>query len=1154
MAFTVESTRSAIRACREILVIENQPASSDKALMKEQRQRFHNSLESLLSLIDVHKTEIGALHILDLCNRLLGVARKPDTKQLIISFGISGLSRILGNNAPDLRIRECADVFNRLFSQLLAIGQANKQQDCPALLSALSSCKQILTSGYISPELQHLAASMLEHFILNSKADSVHAPEGDMISIIDLYCSLLNKEPSNMTVFSTICNESICIDLVIRVLVMARLHFSEEELSTTLSMVMQRVFSSPSVSTHALLCLSELLHDLKDARLVDLFGLLIDSLTQTITKGLGEATMNIETSDKILSRPLEKLERRKENFDVLFAYLQSPDSVLREEIASYILDSLLAVINSSEMSESNTTVLVLLYLELLAQTDIYPSVFYTNGIYSWLVERLANLNFEEALTHPYWYEHSPLMGSDCTCFDCPHTKDILPLLANIVRIVAKALPAHMLSQMIEATSADTFSQVLLLGNVFTSNAYYADNEMLIKALLTSFNTIIHCHPISPLVELANSIISTKISYPDNISTDNALLLIMCVFYKSSATHIHQHDKNIKECSAIAIEYVSTALFEAFHLSTDALNLSIKSLLVIFTTSLHYAPISSSALIEGIRDTLISRWNKIVAMDGPIFTQTNLCLYVSFLTIIEYYRRNADSIILIVNTHLQEYPSLDTFQELPSMSYPQDLTEEGFNRYNDGENVAVLTSFGHALLIDDWCRPGAKLSTEHLSALSCFGDSLALILPILIRGLNDTSDGQTSATMVLVALHSIMCAQVKTALQLFSLSQIPLPYKLAYRMDPYHDAMMPRGYKSNDPRAEDRTYNFLLSLRMKASTLFVDENGKTRLQAADTDWLSLFKSGHDASRIILHNCFDAFFFRAQQAAVSEEDRLLLIGGLSFAEALFELDAEYLRSKKLIICNTLHNLLFCGSIISPPHILYLIQYKTENPGFKASFTDMLSLVRSEGPYNQKIVTNLEKNKIIVRLIDVSISLFSQNSHDFTAAAPPMQVLDILSFFCCKHYNEKIINTAHSIIKTFITKYTPHNQKECPPEETIEGAAERLPIYDNGVSIEQGNIKQWAEAVLAAEELFEVYESLDVQAPNSSSGLLLQHYLNPSVWQAYSSATQNAIETLGHGRDAQTFVEQKHSNLKKQRMCLYILIDRNIKQTLREFIENN
>lgn len=100
----------------------------------------------------------------------------------------------------------------------------------------------------------------------------------------------------------------------------------------------------------------------------------------------------------------------------------------------------------------------------------------------------------------------------------------------------------------------------------------------------------------------------------------------------------------------------------------------------------------------------------------------------------------------------------------------------------------------------------------------------------------------------------------------------------------------------------------------------------------------------------------------------------------------------------------------------------------------------------------------------------------------------------------------------------------------------------------------MKQWAKTVLAMKELFETYESLDVQAPNSPNGLLLQQYLDPSVWQVYSSASQNAIAILGQGRDAQTFVERKHGNLECQRACLYILIDEEIKRTLQSFIEGN
>lgn len=200
------------------------------------------------------------------------------------------------------------------------------------------------------------------------------------------------------------------------------------------------------------------------------------------------------------------------------------------------------------------------------------------------------------------------------------------------------------------------------------------------------------------------------------------------------------------------------------------------------------------------------------------------------------------------------------------------------------------------------------------------------------------------------------------------------------------------------------------------------------------------------------------------------------------------------------------------------------------------------------------SLKKNKALVKLLDVSVSLFAQISQDFAEAAPPTSVLDILSFFSCKYYDRKITDVVHSTLKLFIAKYHPWSQGECPPEETIEGAAARLSIYDDGVSIEQGDMKQWAKTVLAMKELFETYESLDVQAPNSPNGLLLQQYLDPSVWQVYSSASQNAIDILGQGRDAQTFVERKHGNLERQRACLYILIDEEIRRTLQSFIEGN
>lgn len=1154
MTFIIESTQYAVCVCREIILTENSYTPSNKTLVNEQQQRLQSTLKSLLSLIDAHKSEIGAMHIFDLCSRFLGLARMIYTRQLIISVGIMGLSQLLSGDISNLRVQECADIFNKLFSLLPESDKLSKQPDCPELISALSSCKKILSPEYISDETRSTIINILERFILNFKVERPYDSEDTLASATNLYYSLLSKEPLNMAIFSTIFNESTDVEHIVKALTIACHHFSEEELNAAISVVIKRVFSSSSISAHAILCLCELLYNLKDSRIADLFGLLIDGLVRVITNDFNNSTttMNIETADRALSRPLEKLERNQENFDALYTYLQSGDNSLRDAIASYILDSLLTILNSSEMSESNTAILVLLYLELLAQTDIYESIFYTNDLYIWLVEKFNISNSDDPFIYPYWYEHSLLMGNNCICTHCPQVKNISPTLAAIVQIVSKELPTHMLSQVIEVTSESTFSRVLFLGNALIFSSYYTDHEFLIKELLTSFNTIMHYHPIPSIVELVGSIISTSLSTANDISTDKALLLILCVFYRGSPTKVYQHDKIIEECSAIAIEYLNTVLFEAFHLSTDALGLSIKSLLVILITSLNYAPISSLPLITGIRDILISRWNKIVAMEGPVFTQTNVCLYISLLSIVEYYKRKVDPIILIVNTYLQEYSNLDMFQELPSMNYPQDLTEEGFNRYNDGENVAVLTSFGHALLIGDWCKYGAKLSSQHISVLSCFGDSLALSLPILIRGLCDTLHEQDSAHMVLVSLHNFMHTQIKASLQLFSLSKIPLPYKLAYRIDPYHDAMMPRGYKSNDPRAEDQTYNLLLSLRMKASTLFVDDEGKTRLQAADTDWLALFKNGHEASRIILHNCFDAFFFRAQQAAISKQDRLLLIGGLSFAEYLFDLDAEYLQSKKLIISNTLHHLLFCSSIIPPPHILYLLQHKEENSSFKASFTDILSLVCPEGPYTQKILANLEKNKTITRLIDVSVGLFSQTSQDFSETAPPTLVLDILSFFCCRHHNEKIISTAHSIVKMFIAKYIPWDPKECPPEETIEGAAERLPIYENEISIKQGDIKQWAKDVLATEELFTIYKNLDIQSPNSSNGLLLQQYLNPAIWQAYSSAVQNAIEVLGKGRDAQTFVEQKHSNLERQRMCLYILIDNSIKQTLQSFIK--
>ncbi|EFO61211.1 Hypothetical protein GLP15_1145 [Giardia lamblia P15] len=1157
MAFIIESTQRAACTCRRIVVIENQDTLISGALVKEQWQALHDALESLLSLITIHRAEIGALHVLELCNRLLSVTRSLTTKQVIISFGLTGLSRLLDNDSSELRIQECADIFIKLFTKLPPIDKTNTPSDCQELLQALLSCRLMLSSTYISSQVMQSVVDRLEYFILSSKTGDSNASEEHMLPVVELYCNLLNKEPSDHKILSTIFSRSINIELMIKVLSIARSCFKERELNVALSQVMEHVFSSPSLSARTILCLGELLYNVGNPGLCDLFGVLVDGLVQPIIKGLDiTATLNIETSDRALIQSQDKLELRKENFDTLLTYLQSPTNVLREPLANYLLDSLLAMLNLNEISEPNTITLVLIYLELLAQTDVYSNIFYTNDIYLWLANKLSTLNFEEVVAHPYWYEHSSLISGHHTCDQCPGGKIILPQLADIVQIVAKTLPVHMFSQMIEPTAKDTFSRTILLGNVFISNTYYTNHEVLVKTLLNSFNIIIHYHPIPSLVELADNIIKRvfSLSNPSEISTDNALLLMMCVFYSSSILKNYHYGKSIEEYSVAAIEYVSMALFEAFHVSTDALNLSIKSLLVIFTTALHHAPISSLSLIVGVRDTLISRWNRIVAIEGPVFSQTNFCLYTSFLTIIEYHRRIVDPIILIVNTQLQEYSSLDLFQELSSMYYTKDLNEDGFNRYNDGENVALLTPFGHALLMSDWGTSSAKFSAQYLSALSCFGDSLALILPILMRGLNDTLDGQDTATTVLVALLGTVHVQIKAALQLFSLSQIPLPYKLAYRIDPYHNAMMPRSYKSNEPRAEDQTYNLLLSLCIKASTLFVDENGNTRLQAADIDWLSLFKNGHDASRTILHNCFDAFFFRAQQTAISKEDRLLLIGGLSFAEALFELDAEYLRSKKAIICNTLHYLLFFSSALPPPHILYLLQRRAEDHSFKASFTDMLSLVRSGEPYNQKIVANLRKNKALIRLLDVSVSLFAHIAQDFAEAAPPILILDVLSFFCCKYYDEKIINTVHSILKLFIAKHHPWNQEECPPEETIEGAAARLPIYDDGVSIKQGDIKQWAKAVLATEELFETYESLDVQAPNSPNGLLLQQYLDPSVWPIYSSASQNTIEILGQGHDAQTFVERKHSNLDRQRACLYIFINKEIKQTLQSFIERS
>lgn len=1156
MAFIVESTQRAVCACRRIVVIENQPALIDEASVKEQWQGLRDALESLLSLITAHRTEIGALHVLDLCNRLLSVTRNLATKQVVISFGLAGLGQLLDNDSSELRVQECADIFVKLFTKLPPTDKANAPPDCQELLQALLSCRLIFSPNYMPSQVLQSVADRLEYFILNSTTTNSNTSEEHTL-LVELYCTLLTQEPSDRSVFSAIFSRPINIELMIRVLIMARPCFKEKELDAALSRVMKRVFSSPSVSAHTILCLGEFLYDTGNPGLCDLFGMLIDGLVQPTVKALDNTTtLNIETSDKALTRPQETLELKRENFDALLTYLQVPTNVLREPLTNYLLDSLLAMLNLNEMSAPNTITLALLYFKLLAQTDVYSNIFYTSDVYLWLASKLSTLSCEEMIAHPYWYEHNSLMHGRHACAHCPDTRSIRPQLADIIQIVAKALPIHMFSQIIEATAKDTFSRAIFLGNVLISNTYYTDHEALVKELLDSFNIIIHCHPVPFLVELADSIIEwiSSLLNPSEISTDKALLLIMCTFYSHSVSKKHQYGKSMEDYSAAAIEYVSMAFFEAFYLSTDALNLSVKSLLVIFTTALHYAPISSLSLIVGVRDTLIGRWNKIVAIEGSVFNQTNFCLYVSLLAIVEYHRRIVDPIILIVNTQLQEYPNLDLFQELSSMYYPQDLTEEGFNRYNDGENVALLTPFGHALLISDWSKPGAKFSAHYLSALSSFGDSLALILPILIRGLNDTSNSQDTATAVLVALFGTVHVQIKAALQLFSLSQILLPYKLAYRIDPYHNAMMPRGYKSNEPRAEDQTYNLLLSLCIKASTLFVDENGHTRLQAADIDWLSLFRNGHDASRTILHNCFDAFLFRAQQAAITQEDLLLLIGGLSFAEALFELDAEYLRSKKAIICNTLRYLLFSCSALPPPHILYLLQCRTEDPNFKASFADMLSLVRSGEPYDQKILTNLKKNKALVKLLDVSVSLFTQISQDFAEAAPPTSVLDILSFFSCKYYDRKIADVVHSTLKLFIAKYHPWNQGECPPEETIEGAAARLSIYDDGVSIEQGDMKQWAKTVLAMKELFETYESLDVQAPNSPNGLLLQQYLDPSVWQVYSSASQNAIAILGQGRDAQTFVERKHGNLECQRACLYILIDEEIKRTLQSFIEGN
>ena len=446
----------------------------------------------------------------------------------------------------------------------------------------------------------------------------------------------------------------------------------------------------------------------------------------------------------------------------------------------------------------------------------------------------------------------------------------------------------------------------------------------------------------------------------------------------------------------------------------------------------------------------------------------------------------------------------------------DPLTEGTTESNSGA-MGYLTPLGLSLL------RGAE-DEQDLRVVCALVDTISLTLPVLSRCLLEdvslVSEGHmTEFRGIYRRFGQTMLRAIKRVLA----STFQVPHVLAYRRDPYHNAMEPRKHQSNDHLRSLQTFEQLEALRARLADMQVAPDGRIYLMSSDTEWLHTIRDGEAVARLVLHNLFDDLLVRSTQAGVAPLEREIALITLEHIQNIGEIDGSYVAAQRDKVLLALHAACFVHCHIRLPHVEHFAITFLAAPGTpKPTIQEVLAQMESP--------TRYELNDWALR---VGSALLRQLLKAFEGESPSNALLDVVLFFLGREMDSSL----RPAVTAFMRAVPQRDAQDTPASPGIS-----LPIDPRNLPESLPDLTEWRARLTARHAEYQECRSRDAQDGCTPS---FRQALDVFSWPCCSPEAEVVAETLGSTHESRTYTNRRLAKIERQRDCLaYLLCDSFIK----------
>ncbi|TNJ30286.1 hypothetical protein GMRT_21108 [Giardia muris] len=514
--------------------------------------------------------------------------------------------------------------------------------------------------------------------------------------------------------------------------------------------------------------------------------------------------------------------------------------------------------------------------------------------------------------------------------------------------------------------------------------------------------------------------------------------------------------------------------------------------------------------EAVRNRLIRNWNRMLGLTGgEEIVHRRFLLFRALDKTLQYMLAVSEEACERTSEYFRRFGDQELFCPLDKVPENFDPLTEGTTESNSGA-MGYLTPLGLSLLT------GSGDAEQDLQIVCALVDTISLTLPVLSRCLlEDVALVPEGRAPEFRGVYRQFGQTILRAIRRVLTSTFQVPHVLAYRKDPYHNALEPRKHQSNDPLRSLQTFEQLEALRARLAGMQVASDGRIYLMSSDTEWLHTIRDGDAVARLVLHNLFDDLLVRSTQAGAAPLEREIALITLEHIQNIGVIDGSYVAAQRNKVLLALHAACFIHCHIRLPHIEHFAITFLAVPGTpKPTIQEVLAQIERPARYELNEWALQLGSALLRRLLEV-----------FGGESPSSALLDVVLFFLGRGVDVDL----RSAVAAFMKAVPQRDAQDAPPELS-------LPVDSRNLPESLPDLAEWRASLIAMHAEYQECRSRDAQDGWTPS---IRRALDVFAWPCCSPEAEAVAETLGSTHESRTYTNGRLARIERQRDCLACLL---------------